>query len=95
MERVSNSLIDSHCHLDFPQFDEDRNEVIQRAAEAGVGVLLPFARSKLERHSQHAGEEVVAGDSHSVAVRHADGNPDRWRSNCQTVMVRLSAGALG
>lgn len=40
MERVLSSLIDSHCHLDFPQFGEDRNEVIQRAAEAGVAVLL-------------------------------------------------------
>ena len=33
-------LIDSHCHLDFPQFDADRMEVIRRAAEAGVGVLM-------------------------------------------------------
>ena len=40
MERASANLVDSHCHLDFPQFDADRNEVIQRAAEAGVGMLL-------------------------------------------------------
>jgi TatD DNase family protein len=33
-------LVDSHCHLDFPQFDADRMAVIQRAAEAGVGTLL-------------------------------------------------------
>ncbi len=29
-------VIDTHCHLDFPQFDPDRNAVLQRAAEAGV-----------------------------------------------------------
>jgi TatD DNase family protein len=33
-------LIDSHAHLDFPQFDEDRAAVIERAREAGVAALL-------------------------------------------------------
>ncbi len=30
------SLIDSHCHLDSKEFDADREEVIQRALDAGV-----------------------------------------------------------
>ena len=29
-------LVDSHCHLDFPDFDEERDEVIARAHAAGV-----------------------------------------------------------
>ncbi|MBK9165676.1 MAG: TatD family hydrolase [Acidobacteria bacterium] len=29
-------LIDSHCHIDGPQFDEDRDEVATRAGQAGV-----------------------------------------------------------
>lgn len=33
-------LFDSHAHVDDSRFDEDRNEVIKRAAEAGlVGIL--------------------------------------------------------
>jgi TatD DNase family protein len=34
------SLIDSHCHLDSPEFDNDREAVIERAFEAGVEHLV-------------------------------------------------------
>ena len=33
-------LVDSHCHLDMPQFDGDRDEVVARAREAGVFEML-------------------------------------------------------
>ncbi len=33
-------LIDSHAHLDFPQFDADRADVLDRARQAGVSTLL-------------------------------------------------------
>lgn len=29
-------LIDSHCHLDFPDFDQDRQAVIQQAQQHGI-----------------------------------------------------------
>jgi len=44
-------LIDSHTHLDFSQFDDDREAVIQRARDAGlvavlnVGIDLPTSRA--------------------------------------------------
>jgi TatD DNase family protein len=34
------SLVDSHCHLDFPDFAAERDEVIARARRAGVGTML-------------------------------------------------------
>jgi TatD DNase family protein len=34
------SLIDSHCHLDSQEFDADREEVIQRALDAGVEQMI-------------------------------------------------------
>ncbi len=37
---MSESLFDTHCHLDFEVFDEDRNEVLQRAWQAGVRHIL-------------------------------------------------------
>lgn len=32
-------LVDSHCHLNFPDFREDLDEVVARAKAAGVGVM--------------------------------------------------------
>jgi TatD DNase family protein len=33
-------LVDSHAHIDFPQFADDREAMLQRAREAGVQTLL-------------------------------------------------------
>jgi TatD DNase family protein len=33
-------LIDSHAHIDFPQFDEDREAMLARALAAGITTLL-------------------------------------------------------
>ncbi|WP_299939798.1 TatD family hydrolase [uncultured Nitratireductor sp.] len=36
-------LVDSHCHLDFPDFDEDRAAFMERAREAGVGLMVTIS----------------------------------------------------
>jgi TatD DNase family protein len=36
-------LVDHHCHLDFPQFEENRAELVARAHEAGVGVMVTIS----------------------------------------------------
>lgn len=33
-------LVDSHCHLDFPDFKNDLDGVVNRAADAGVGTMV-------------------------------------------------------
>ena len=33
-------FIDTHAHLTFPDFDNDRDAVIKRAREAGLGSII-------------------------------------------------------
>lgn len=42
-------LVDSHCHLDFPDFDEERADVVARAVEVGVTRMVTICtRLRLE-----------------------------------------------
>ncbi len=41
-------LVDSHCHLDFDSFDDDLNDVMQRARNAGVAAMLTIG-TRLDR----------------------------------------------
>jgi len=41
-------LVDSHCHLDFDKFDDDRAEVLTRAFDAGIGMMVTICT----RHSR-------------------------------------------
>src|SRR3989344_4275749 len=53
-------LIDSHCHPQMPQYDADREEIIKRATEMGVGIIcvgVDWESSKLgiELAQKHEG----------------------------------------
>lgn len=36
-------LVDSHCHLDFPDFAEERDAVVARAVAASVGMMVTIS----------------------------------------------------
>jgi len=38
-------LIDTHCHLDFPEFNQDRDAVIKRAKEQGIDYIVNIGSS--------------------------------------------------
>ncbi|MBI3739448.1 MAG: TatD family hydrolase [Chloroflexi bacterium] len=54
-------LADTHCHLDFDKFDEDREAVIQRAVDAGLTRILVPA---LDLNSSRAA--VKLAESHPM-----------------------------
>jgi TatD DNase family protein len=43
--KLTAKLIDTHCHLDFPEYDFDRDEVIRRAKEKGIGYIINIGSS--------------------------------------------------
>src|SRR5262245_59663499 len=57
-------LVDSHCHIDGSQFDGDRDEVVQRANDAGVAAML----------------NVGTGDPHSDDFRKAIGVAEKYEN---------------
>ncbi len=55
-------LIDSHAHIDGPEFDADRDEVIRRARDAGVSTILNIGTG--DPHSGALERAVDLGESH-------------------------------
>ncbi|MDE1174278.1 MAG: TatD family hydrolase [Parvibaculaceae bacterium] len=41
-------LVDSHCHLDFPDFAGETDEVVARARAAGVGIMVTISTKLTE-----------------------------------------------
>ncbi len=65
------NLIDSHCHIDGEQFNADRDEVVQRAKDAGVAAML----------------NVGTGDPHSDDFRRAVAVAEKYENVYASVGV--------
>ncbi|MEO6724267.1 MAG: TatD family hydrolase [Blastocatellia bacterium] len=52
-------FIDSHAHLDTPNYDADRAEVIARARAAGVEIMLEIAGSDIGKGSLEPGLKLA------------------------------------
>ena len=47
-------LVDSHCHLDFPQFTDDLDEVVARARGAGIVRMVTICTRPQHPHAARA-----------------------------------------
>ena len=52
--------VDSHCHLDDPAFDADRDAVIERARAAGLAYLLTIGGAAGLSRNAKPGSPIVA-----------------------------------
>jgi len=44
-------LVDSHCHLDFPDFAAERADIVARARKAGVGRIVTIS-TRVKKHAE-------------------------------------------
>ncbi len=65
-------LVDSHCHLNFPDFKDDLAGVIQRARDAGVGIMQTICTEVNEFDEVLAIAEANEGVFCSVGVHPND-----------------------
>jgi TatD DNase family protein len=61
-------LVDSHCHLDFPDFAEERDAIIARAGQAGVGLMVSICTRVRKIEQIRAVSEGYPGVFHSVGT---------------------------
>ncbi len=73
-------LFDSHCHVDEPKFDEDRDEVLRRMAEGGVtryaviGSDMATSRHSADFAAAHEGCYAAVGIHPHEAKGYKDGD---------------------
>ena len=77
-------LIDSHCHLDFPDFAAEIDAVVARARAAGVGRLVTIS-TRVRKHAQVLAIaerfpdvfcSIGTHPHHAHERRHLTANPD-------------------
>ena len=71
-------LVDSHCHLDFPDFADDLDGIVARARAAGIGRMVTISTRIKRQPDLIAITERFADVFCSVGTHphHADEEPD-------------------
>src|SRR6266853_2652636 len=90
-------LIDSHCHLDSKEFDADRDEVIQRALDAGVERMVAIGthpEAAVALADQHRFFYATVGVHPHDAAKATDETFDRIRDLLSHPKV-LALGEIG
>jgi TatD DNase family protein len=67
------TIVDSHCHLDFPDFDAERDDIVARALEAGVTRMVTICtKLRLEPQvraiAEHYAPVFYAAGTHPMSA---------------------------
>ncbi len=87
-------LVDSHCHLDFPDFQEDFDAVLSRAEEAGIKTMMTICTHVTKFDQVH---DIAKAHDHiyctvGIHPHNADSEPEvsvddlvGWASNPKVI----------
>lgn len=84
-------LFDTHAHLDQKEFDDDRDDVLSRAREAGVagilavGITLESSRAVAALARAHEDVHAAAGIHPNSCAEAVDGD---WEAVCELVKAK-------
>jgi TatD DNase family protein len=93
-------LVDTHCHLADPAFDADREAVLARAREAGVGHIVAVGENRARSEQaadlarRHSGISATAG-VHPHEASSWDELTARWLTAALRDPVVVAAGEMG
>jgi TatD DNase family protein len=79
-------LVDSHCHLDFPDFAAEREAIIARARSAGVGTMLTIGT----RLDEFDGVRAIA-EAHAEIWCSVGAHPHEAKDHSALVPQELAA----
>lgn len=93
-------LVDTHCHLNFDRYDDDRDAVIERARDAGVtriinpGINLETGRAAIALTQQYDGVYAAVGIHPNDTTDFDDAIVDALREMAAEEKV-VSIGEIG
>lgn len=100
VKKMSLILVDTHCHLDFHLYDEDREVVLQRARETGVKRIVIPALDVASAHAAIALAEryedlYVAVGIHPNEIGPHAGPPHTTLTEIRALAVHPKVVAIG
>ncbi len=94
--RIMFKLIDAHSHINFPDFDNDRNEVIKKTLNERVGMIIVGtcagdSAKAVEIASQYGAGVYASIGLHPTNIRRGDFDANYYRN----LVKNLKVAAIG
>ncbi|MEO0543838.1 MAG: TatD family hydrolase [Pseudomonadota bacterium] len=91
------TLVDSHCHLDFPDFEPERDAIIARATEAGIVRMITISTKVHQFDRIRTIAEIYPQVFCSIGTHphHADKEPDVTTQDLVAIAAHPKVVAIG